>query len=98
MRKQTRDYLIFVAALAMAVGVIASSVVPVRADEAADHQTEAADGPRLWSESCGRCHNKRSPEKFSDAQWDVIVHHMRVRANLGGAEARAVVDFLKSAN
>jgi cytochrome c5 len=58
----------------------------------------AVDGGKLWSQECGRCHNKRSPEKFSDAQWQVIVHHMRVRAYLTGTESRAIIDFLKSAN
>lgn len=56
------------------------------------------EGSQLWSQNCGMCHNKRSPEKYSDAQWDVIVHHMRVRANLSGEEQRKIVSFLKSAN
>jgi predicted phosphoadenosine phosphosulfate sulfurtransferase len=34
---------------------------------------------------------------YSDAQWDVIVHHMRLRANITGQEQRAIVAFLKSA-
>jgi hypothetical protein len=34
---------------------------------------------------------------YSDAQWDVIVHHMRLRANITGQEQRAIVTFLKSA-
>jgi hypothetical protein len=53
-------------------------------------------GQELWSMNCQRCHNMRSPTMYSDAQWDVIVHHMRVRANITGAEQRAIADFLKS--
>ena len=53
-------------------------------------------GQQLWSMNCQRCHNMRSPIMYSNAQWDVIVHHMRVRANLTGADARAIADFLKS--
>ncbi len=53
-------------------------------------------GQELWSMNCQRCHNMRSPVMYSSAQWDVIVHHMRVRANLTGADARAIADFLKS--
>jgi nitrate/TMAO reductase-like tetraheme cytochrome c subunit len=53
-------------------------------------------GQELWSMNCQRCHNLRSPTMYSDAQWDVIVHHMRVRANITGAEQRAIADFLKS--
>jgi hypothetical protein len=54
-------------------------------------------GEELWSNNCLRCHNIRPPTMYSDAQWDVIVHHMRLRANITGQEQRAIVAFLKSA-
>lgn len=53
-------------------------------------------GEELWSNNCQRCHNMRSPSMYTPAQWEVIVHHMRVRANITGAEQRAIADFLKS--
>lgn len=53
-------------------------------------------GEELWSMNCQRCHNLRSAVTYSNAQWEVIVHHMRVRANLTGEEQRAIVEFLKS--
>jgi nitrate/TMAO reductase-like tetraheme cytochrome c subunit len=53
-------------------------------------------GQELWSMNCQRCHNMRPPTMYSDAQWAIIVHHMRVRANITGAEQRAIADFLKS--
>ena len=53
-------------------------------------------GEELWSNNCLRCHNIRPPTMYSDAQWDVIVHHMRIRANITGQEQRAIVEFLKS--
>jgi hypothetical protein len=56
------------------------------------------DAPRLWAQACQRCHNLRPATSFSDAQLQVIVHHMRVRANLTGPEARAIAAFLKEAN
>lgn len=55
-------------------------------------------GAQLWSENCTRCHNLRPPTSFSDTQWDTIVHHMRLRANLTGYEARQIVTFLKASN
>jgi cytochrome c5 len=54
-------------------------------------------GEELWSNNCQRCHNIRPPTMYSNAQWDVIVHHMRLRANITGQEQRAIVEFLKSA-
>ena len=55
-------------------------------------------GVQLWSDNCGRCHNVRPPEEFSGAQWEVLVHHMRTRANLTGAEAREIVKFLQASS
>lgn len=54
-------------------------------------------GEELWSNNCLRCHNVRPPTMYTNAQWDVIVHHMRLRANITGQEQRAIVEFLKSA-
>lgn len=55
-------------------------------------------GAQLWGEWCVRCHNLRPPQEFSNAEWQVVVHHMRVRANLTGEEQREIVKFLKSAS
>ena len=59
--------------------------------------TEKA-GSQLWAENCTRCHNVRPPDYYSDAQWDTIVHHMRLRAGLTGQESRKIAEFLKAAN
>jgi hypothetical protein len=53
-------------------------------------------GVQLWSENCARCHNSRPLNEFSAAQWDTIVHHMRLRANLTGEEAREISKFLQA--
>lgn len=55
-------------------------------------------GVQLWQENCGACHNLRNPPGYSDAQWDVAVQHMRIRANLTAEEARTIVEYLKKAN
>ncbi len=55
-------------------------------------------GAMLWGENCNRCHNVRTPSEFEDAQWDVVVSHMRTRANLTANEAEKIVGFLKVAN
>lgn len=55
-------------------------------------------GAQLWAESCARCHNVRSPSIYSDAEWDVAMHHMRVRANLSAADTETITKFLRSAN
>ena len=55
-------------------------------------------GSQLWAENCTRCHNARPPQAYSDGQWSTIVHHMRLRADLTGEEARLVRDFLQASN
>lgn len=58
----------------------------------------AKSGSQLWSENCARCHNMRSPSSYSDTEWDVVMHHMRVRASLTAEEHKKILEFLKSAN
>lgn len=55
-------------------------------------------GAQLWADNCMRCHNLRPPTQFSNNEWQIIVHHMRVRANLTGEEERDILTFIKSAN
>jgi hypothetical protein len=53
-------------------------------------------GAQLWADNCTRCHYVRQPDFYSAAQWELVVAHMRQRANLTGVEARAIVQFLKA--
>jgi cytochrome c1 len=55
-------------------------------------------GAQLWAENCSRCHNMRPPQSYSDAQWHAVVHHMRLRANLTGEEARSITAFLQASH
>lgn len=76
------------------------------ADTHSGHQHAAATAPsdngkggsQLWGENCIRCHNVRSPSSYSDAEWEVAMHHMRIRANLTAEEHKRILEFLKSAN
>lgn len=58
----------------------------------------AKSGATLWGENCLRCHNTPTPSDFSDAQWETIGMHMKLRANLTDDEVKKVVAFLQSAN
>lgn len=62
------------------------------------HQDSGKGGSQLWQENCQRCHNFRSPDTLNDAQWEVAVHHMRIRGNLTAEEHKAIVEFLKAGN
>src|SRR6266571_9377498 len=58
--------------------------------------TAAKSGAQLWGKNCVRCHNIRSPSNYSPAQWEVVMMHMRVRANLTPEEHKKILAFLKS--
>jgi hypothetical protein len=55
-------------------------------------------GAELWADNCSRCHNIRPPEYYSDAEWNAICTHMRLRADLTGEEAREIAKFLRASN
>ena len=69
-----------------------------KATTVAETKFTAKGGAQLWTENCVRCHNIRSPSTYSDAEWEVSMHHMRIRANLTAEEHRKILQFLKSAN
>ena len=53
-------------------------------------------GAALWAANCNRCHNAVGPNTFRPDEWDLVLNHMRLRANLTGPEVRAIADYLKS--
>ena len=65
-------------------------------DKAASQPSKG--GAQLWAENCIRCHNARDPRSYTDSEWTVVMHHMRVRANLTAEEHRAILEYLKASN
>src|SRR5437762_1933113 len=76
----------------------ATSTTTTATSPAQSSEKVTKGGSQLWSENCARCHNMRSPRSYSDAEWEVVMHHMRVRARLTPEEHKAILEFLKSAN
>ena len=60
--------------------------------------TSLAADEKMWAQQCGQCHNLRPPSEYSDAQWAVVVFHMRVRVPLTGEEQQKILEFLKASN
>jgi hypothetical protein len=90
--------------MSLAAGLLAVAVAggcatnPSSAITHPDSLAVEKSGAQLWTDNCMRCHNLRGPETYSAAQWEVTVHHMRLRANLTGQEARKITEFLQSAS
>lgn len=55
-------------------------------------------GAQAWVDTCGRCHNIRSPGELTPDLWDVSVTHMRVRANIPQDVAEDIRAFLMSSS
>ena len=83
-----------------ALGIVMIGVATGCATSSASKRAAAnePDGAKLWAQNCIRCHNGRPPSEFSNAQWDVVMLHMRIRAGLAAEDARAIHEFLQTAN
>ena len=53
-------------------------------------------GAELYAINCNRCHPERSAVERNAAEWQTILLHMRVRANLPAAQAGAILDYLQA--
>ena len=98
--------------IVMAVCALAALALiqpPIVADEASSGETgqntraaedskPVLDGAKVFGWYCGSCHSERYPRERTDAEWEVIVTHMRVRSNLTGEQADAVLHYLKENN
>jgi hypothetical protein len=48
---------------------------------------------QLWNENCPRCHNARPATYYTLQQWEVAMHHMRVRCPLTAEEHKKIMEF-----
>ena len=85
------------AGLAIVVGMVGCGAT-TGSSTTAPAAKAPVSGVLLWQQNCGRCHNYRSPSEFSDAEWSIILQHMRVRVPLTGQQQKAILKFLQSAN
>lgn len=98
--------MLIAAALAVGAGLVLAGPVAAQAPAATASSLEGttvdpalmAEGAKVYADQCGRCHNMRSSVERSDAEWRVIVSHMRVRGNMTKSEAEAVQAFLQGTN
>jgi len=58
-------------------------------------EKKTLSGAELYSMHCNRCHAERYPTERTAAQWNTILLHMRVRANLPADQARTILKYLQ---
>lgn len=95
---QPSSGLIALAPLVLTIGWLVAGASALAQDQQRPDPAQIARGSVAWSNHCQRCHNLRSPSELNDAEWNVAVTHMRVRANIPGQQARDITAFLKSSN
>lgn len=98
MNKLRTNRLLGVSALILVLGaaLLAGCSTTAKSGQSPAPLTKGAS--QLWTENCLHCHGSRSPAAYSDAEWDVVMFHMRVRANLTAPEHQAIAAFLKASN
>ena len=75
----------------------ARSAANPEGEPAAPNTTTTQGVAQLWSQRCSQCHYPRDAGTFSQDQWEIIMLHMRVRANLTAADHQAILEFLTPA-
>jgi mono/diheme cytochrome c family protein len=80
----------------LAASVVLSAAVAFAGDAPADEKALFRRGAEMWPEYCGNCHKARPGGERSAAEWDTIMLHMRVVANLPADNARAIEAFLRA--
>lgn len=71
---------------------------PAAAQAQEGNAQAVAEGARLYNSTCTRCHNARPATERSDAEWRMIVAHMRAIGNLPASRARAILAFMQATN
>ena len=87
-----------ITAALVAGGLALAGCGPRSGGDATNPAADAPGGAELWGLHCGGCHNTRSPTVASDAEWEVIALHMRIRANLTATDTAVILAFLQSGN
>ena len=49
-----------------------------------------------WGQYCANCHHATPPSDRAPQEWDSIMLHMRVRANIPPESARALLEYLRA--
>ena len=80
---------------ALAALAIGGLVAVAQADDTKTAAPKKLTGAELYAINCNRCHPERYPTEFNSAQWQTIMIHMRVRANLPAKQAKEILKYLK---
>jgi mono/diheme cytochrome c family protein len=84
---------------ALAVVAAVAAVVSIAlADTGGKAPKKKLTGEQLYAINCNRCHAERYATERTDAQWKTVMMHMRTRAQIPAADAKAILKYLQENN
>ena len=84
---------------ALAVVTAVAAVVSIAlADTGQKPSKKKLTGEQLYAINCNRCHAERYATERTDAQWKTVMMHMRTRAQIPAADAKAILKYLQENN
>lgn len=84
---------------ALAVVAAVAAVVSIAlADTGEKSSKKKLTGEQLYAINCNRCHAERYATERTDAQWKTVMMHMRTRAQIPAADAKAILKYLQENN
>lgn len=100
MKNPCLQNLIRAAVAGIALAAMSGFITNVQADDAKPAAKQPAPakkltGSELYAINCNRCHPERYPTEFTSGQWETLMTHMRVRANLPAKQAKEILKYMK---
>ena len=87
------------AGLAMAAAmIVAVASLALAKDADVKPARKKLTGEQLYAINCNRCHAERYATERTDAQWKTVMMHMRTRAQIPAADAKAILKYLQENN
>jgi mono/diheme cytochrome c family protein len=62
-----------------------------------EHRQLVVKGAKLWPVYCNQCHNARPGSEKAPYEWNQIMMHMRTLGNVPPDDAKAILEYLKTA-
>ena len=102
-KKQLRSGVGFVAAAAtvyaLSIACLAAAdpkpTKDAKPEKKSEKKAKKLSGAELYAINCNRCHPERYPTEYNAAEWKTLMLHMRIRANLPAAHAKAILKYLQ---
>jgi mono/diheme cytochrome c family protein len=77
---------LFAGAVAVSIAKDVAGTAPIK---------KKLTGEQLFAVNCARCHSERYGTERTKAEWNTIMMHMRVRANLPASQAKEILKYLQ---